>query len=96
MHMNMQKYELRFYLLIHFQLLNFVCLIPKYRLSYIQKNKSQIHYKYIHEYAHSFFGMDFKSDTLYWLDCIIYMLQQTCGTRYSSESLTRLENPGNP
>ena len=26
----------------------------------------------------------------------IYMLQRICGTRYSLESLTRLENPENP
>ena len=26
----------------------------------------------------------------------VYMLQRICGTRYSPESLTHLENPGNP
>ena len=26
----------------------------------------------------------------------VYMLQRICGTRYSPESLTRSENPGNP
>ena len=70
MHEYEKKYELGFYLLIHFQFLKFRMLLQVIIYSYVKigyyifKESSSKLTINIYEYAHLFFGVNFQSDAL--------------------------------